>query len=198
MQQRGQLAREAILIAGEELFARFSYTGTTLDAVAKQAGLYKQNLIHYYANKPLLYGAVIEYAFKPIMDINNSVGGVDSAHLNLIERWIDILAERPNIARLIMFGAALPESSAIPPVFRDMNLHGFQSFEVEFKRLVPNAGKDDFYHFACALSGTTLFYAELMGQLTGTISKNDKAQAIAKHKKLILLSVESLIKTMQA
>lgn len=111
----------------------------------------------------MLYGAVIEYAFQPIIDINNSVGSVDSAHLNVIEQWIDILSERPNIARLIMFGAVLTEDSAISPVFKDINLRGFQSFEAGFKRLAP-----------------------------------ETAQAIAKHKKLVLLSVESLIKTMQA
>ena len=91
-------------------------------------------------NKWLLYGAVIEYAFQPIIDINNSVGGVDSAHLNVIEQWIDILSERPNITRLIMFGAVLPEDSAISPVFKDIDLRGFQSFEAGFKRLAPEAG----------------------------------------------------------
>lgn len=162
-----------------------------------QASLSKQNLIHYYPNKPMLYEAVIEYVFEPILEIDNLLYSVDPADFKSIERWIDILAERPSIVRLIVFGAVLPEDSDIPPVFKEVSLSSFKTFEAAFKRIAPKASKADFYHFACALSGTTLFYAGLLGQRAETTSQKEKSQAIANHKELVLLNVKSLLEAMQ-
>ncbi len=49
-----------VLRAAEENFAATGFRGTSMDSIAVDANLSKQNLIYYFASKEILYKAVIE------------------------------------------------------------------------------------------------------------------------------------------
>jgi TetR/AcrR family transcriptional regulator len=60
-QSRIQVANnEKILSAALETFATFGYRGSTLDQIAKSAGMSKPNLLYYYNSKEDIYGAILE------------------------------------------------------------------------------------------------------------------------------------------
>jgi len=50
----------AILQAATRLFAECGFEGTTIAAVAKAAGISKQNLLYYFPTKPSLYERVLD------------------------------------------------------------------------------------------------------------------------------------------
>lgn len=49
-----------ILRAAEKVFAQKGFSGTSMDAVAKESGLSKQNILYYFPGKDVLYQAVLE------------------------------------------------------------------------------------------------------------------------------------------
>jgi TetR/AcrR family transcriptional regulator len=50
----------AILVAATRLFAECGFEGTSIAAVAEQAGISKQNLLYYFPTKPSLYKHVLD------------------------------------------------------------------------------------------------------------------------------------------
>ncbi|MEP2642304.1 TetR family transcriptional regulator C-terminal domain-containing protein [Roseobacter sp.] len=60
-QTRIQLKNNAaILAAGLNVFSQFGFRGSTLDQIAKEAGLSKPNLIYYFASKDAIYRALLD------------------------------------------------------------------------------------------------------------------------------------------
>ncbi len=55
-----EVAREAILEAGEEIFAREGFDGARIDTIAAKAGYNKSLIFHYFTDKEGLYRAVIK------------------------------------------------------------------------------------------------------------------------------------------
>jgi len=54
-----------ILDAAETLFARYGYNGASIEAIAEQAGLSKQNMLYYFPSKENLYHHVL----KNVLDL---------------------------------------------------------------------------------------------------------------------------------
>jgi TetR/AcrR family transcriptional regulator len=54
-----------ILAAAEDVFAQFGYNGASVEAIAEQAGLSKQNMLYYFTSKEILYRQVL----KAILDL---------------------------------------------------------------------------------------------------------------------------------
>ncbi len=52
--------RSRILTAALDVFSRFGFRGTTLDQIARQAGMSKSNMLYYYSSKTLIYKAILE------------------------------------------------------------------------------------------------------------------------------------------
>ncbi|RTR06346.1 TetR/AcrR family transcriptional regulator [Halomonas nitroreducens] len=62
-QEGGAIRRrneQAILAAAERVFARHGYRGTSLQAIAEQAGLPKSNVLYYMGSKRKLYVRLLE------------------------------------------------------------------------------------------------------------------------------------------
>lgn len=49
----------AILAAGLKVFSQFGFRGSTLDNIAKEAGLSKPNLLYYFSSKDAIYKALL-------------------------------------------------------------------------------------------------------------------------------------------
>lgn len=64
----------AILAAGLKVFSKYGFRGSTLDQIAKEAGLSKPNLIYYFPSKDVIYKALLdrllENWMEPIYEID--------------------------------------------------------------------------------------------------------------------------------
>ncbi|MFB9134553.1 TetR/AcrR family transcriptional regulator [Vibrio olivae] len=51
---------QRILRGAEQVFAEFGYRGASMDRIAKQIGISKQNVIYYFSSKEILYRTVLQ------------------------------------------------------------------------------------------------------------------------------------------
>ena len=99
-------AREKILDAAEELFARRGFAGVGLSELAETVGLGKSSLFHHFRSKAQLYAAVVE---RILIDIENALVralAAGGSPVERLDRWIDtiidLLGERPSHSRLLL------------------------------------------------------------------------------------------------
>jgi AcrR family transcriptional regulator len=86
--------RDAILDAGEHLFAERGVAGVSMREIAAEAGLRNQaSLYHHFRDKDDLYAAVIERGIAPV----TVLGDMDA----VTEQLLDYLAANPAFPRLI-------------------------------------------------------------------------------------------------
>ena len=64
-----EVAREAILEAAEEIFAREGFAGARIDTIGAEAGYNKSLIFHYFGDKEGLYKAVIARLKRRMMDV---------------------------------------------------------------------------------------------------------------------------------
>lgn len=87
-------------MAAEEVFAQFGYNGATIDGIAEQVGMSKQNLLYYFASKQLLYQKVLENVLDLWMDsmaLLEQPGKVPAVKLeSYIRQKIELSRIRPN------------------------------------------------------------------------------------------------------
>jgi len=103
--RKGQRTAQRILDAAEALFAERGYAGTTLRDVAESVGLRTPSLYNHFPSKESLYEAVLERVIRPVLEALSEVveqgGSSPEASRRLIERTMYLLAQRPELARLI-------------------------------------------------------------------------------------------------
>jgi TetR/AcrR family transcriptional regulator len=106
-------ARDAILNAGEEVFAQHGFDGARIDAIAKASGYNKSLIFQYFGDKLGLYAAVIRRADEQTRTWQNEALGALSATglvksvdqiKNLLRMYVgeyfDFLVEHPHIMRI--------------------------------------------------------------------------------------------------
>lgn len=89
----------AILAAAEAEFARYGLAGARVETIAKNAGVTKGLIFHYFHNKEHLFEAVLQQAGEPIRAV---VSEIEASTLTpkellrkLIESFMAVMAERP-------------------------------------------------------------------------------------------------------
>jgi TetR/AcrR family transcriptional regulator len=106
-------AREAILNAGEEVFAEHGFDGARIDAIAKASGYNKSLIFQYFGDKLGLYAAVIRRADEQTrtwqsealaaLSVTEQAKSVDQIK-NLLGMYVgeyfDYLVEHPHIMRI--------------------------------------------------------------------------------------------------
>lgn len=80
---------ERILQAAARLFAERGYAGTSMQAVAEEAGVCKSNVFHHFASKQALFEAVLDQASR---DFRAELSALASAGGTLEERLLAFLA----------------------------------------------------------------------------------------------------------
>lgn len=100
--------RARILRCAIEAFARHGYEGTTTAAVARRSGV-TQPLVHYhFGSKKGLWRAAVDLLFE---DVHARFGHIDDELQGrsppelvriLVRRFVDLCAERPEIAQIVL------------------------------------------------------------------------------------------------
>lgn len=84
--------RAAILAAAKSLFVRNAFSGTSMDAIAADAGVSKLTVYSHFGDKDNLFREVIRsrvqdwlpdelYAYDPSVDIGDILGKISNAHI---------------------------------------------------------------------------------------------------------------------
>jgi len=158
-----QRSRDAILDAGERLFAERGFDGATLGDIGALAGLSRGTPSYFFGSKDQLYTAVLERvyaardaatrkAFAPV--IRWAEGDADCAELqqaltDAAEAYMSFVLGRPAFARLIVWEELLGgrglrgarrESTAVRNAFTllrsDAQARGLQEFDVSDAELL--------------------------------------------------------------
>jgi AcrR family transcriptional regulator len=112
---KGQRTAGRILDAAEELFAQHGYGATSLRDIASKVGLQQPGLYKHFTGKDDLYRKVYERALKPMTDVMDEVlARPDADFTDLTDRMTDLLAQHPNIARLLIRAAISSDSEPDP------------------------------------------------------------------------------------
>lgn len=108
---KGRRTTNRILDAAEELFAQNGHGATSLRDIAAKVGLQQPALYKHFAGKDDLYRQVYERALKPMTDLMDEVLARPEADFaDLTDRMTDLLAQHPNIARLLIRAAISSDS----------------------------------------------------------------------------------------
>ena len=118
-------SREAILDAGEALFAENGYEGTSLSDVGTLAGVSRGTPGYFFGSKAELYRAVLERCFGEVLDAVRagraralaSAAEPEAVLAGAVSDYFDFLAARPNFVRLIEWEALAggTQLEEIPP-----------------------------------------------------------------------------------
>jgi TetR/AcrR family transcriptional regulator len=95
--------REAILEAALDAFSAAGFAGTTLDRIARAAGLSKPNLLYYFPGKEAIYLALLEGMLATWLDPLRALDpGGDPAEqvLTYVRRKLDLARDYPRESRL--------------------------------------------------------------------------------------------------
>ena len=108
---KSEAKAEAILFAAAELFLSQGFQGTSMDAVAKRAGVSKQTVYSHFANKEELFKACIRakvagYGFDEAALVEEE--NLRTALLTIARRFVDLLFDPEVVAmhRVVMGEAA--------------------------------------------------------------------------------------------
>lgn len=166
---RSERTRAAILAAAEALFAERGFAETRLEDVAEAVGIRRASIVYYFADKPALYDAVLAEVFgslrervapallapKPLAD----------RALDAVSIWIDVLAERPSLARILLREVADGRVGREPPLVK----HTRAFFEL-IGRAIAETGADsveqaataESVHTASVVAGSSVFFVAAM------------------------------------
>lgn len=99
-------ARDRILEAAEDLFARRGYAGVGMSEIADAVGLRKSSLFHHFRTKAQLHAATVERILSQVdRELTRSLaqGGTAVERLDgWVDALIDLLASTPSHARLLL------------------------------------------------------------------------------------------------
>ncbi len=107
-------AREAILNAAEEIFAKHGYDGARIDAIAEEAGYNKSLIFQYFDDKLGLYAAVLKRADRemtmlqvrvltPMLEdetVAHDAYKLKALLETTVQAVFDYLLERPRLVRM--------------------------------------------------------------------------------------------------
>ena len=153
---KGERTRQRILDAAESLFAERGYDGATFAAVAEAVGIQQPGIFYYFSDKRSLYEAVVDEALgsveRTVLASLDGEGPPGERLLQSVEAWVEAVAGRPTLARLVLHEAANPDRSSIPAKLSAVGTRIFGRF---IGVLAEHHGSEidevDALHFASAM-----------------------------------------------
>ncbi len=199
--RRGERTQRAILEAAEELFARRGFSGTRLEDVAEIVGIRRPSILYYYPDKAQLYDAVLGDVLGGLLE---RVRGALEAPGELPERieaaisaWVDYVAERPTLARLLLREVA--DGSADEPPLLVRHTRPFlemvgKVLERESSESLAALRRVDPVHLASTICGATVFLVAGIPALLPNLKLDPLSrQQLEKHRDEVLSIARRLL-----
>lgn len=203
LQRRGTKAertRSSILEAAERHFAEHGFRETRLEDIAEDVGVTRATLFYHFRDKQALYAAVVEEVFGELLSRIEALllapGLLTDRLEQAAEAWVDAVARRPAMARLI-----LREAASADPAGRPL-LPPFESFLSLAARILEEGARagelhpirTDPFHVVSAVVGSTVFYvAALRSLIPSTPFDPLDPVEIAAHKRDVVHMVRRLL-----
>ena len=114
----GLETRAQIVAAAERHFAERGFEAARLEDIAADVGIRRAAIFYHFGDKDELYAAVLDAVFAGGMAAMPTRGSAVERLEASLTGWIDYVAKRPNVARLILREAANAQPGAgwKPPV----------------------------------------------------------------------------------
>jgi AcrR family transcriptional regulator len=134
-----------ILSAARELFLNAGYGNTSMDAVAKHAGVSKSTLYAHFENKEQLFGAVVGTVRQRLHDALTSVSTTDERDISkmLCQIGTQFMQHVTDPTSLTIFRVVIGELNTFPELGREMYQSGqivIGGLMAEFFRQWTDAG----------------------------------------------------------
>jgi TetR/AcrR family transcriptional regulator len=177
---RAERTRRAILAAAEEHFAARGLAGTRLEDIAETVGIRRASIVYYFRDKHELYDAVLAEVVGGFRQhLEEALAGGDAPLSKRIEAavvaWVDYVAARPALARLVLREVAGATPGHPPALLR----HTGPFFELI--RELQRAHRDD-----PLTRGSVFFFAAMPSLLPGSTFDPLDATRIESHKREVL------------
>lgn len=193
--------RRAILEAAEIVFARRGYAVARLEDVGEVVGLTRPALFYHFPDKQTLYKAVLEEAFGPLVE---RIGAALSSSKPIPQRieeaagaWVDGIAARPALSRLILRHVADAEEHPMQSLYSDSDRFIATAWALFRQGIASGVLKplhDDPFHVASAIIGTTVFYVTALSALIPASTYDPlEPHQIASHKEETINSLRRLL-----
>lgn len=192
----GLRTRAEIVAAAERHFAEHGFEATRLEDVATEVGIRRAAIFYHFGDKQELYGAVLDEVFRNWTDLLPSGGSAAERLEATLVGWIDFVAARPTVARLILREAANSKPGEASAFVRA------GAASVEWFRAVIDEGIDagelapqiEPYRFMSLMGAITVFHFAAMPWLTLKVPVDPWGRAeLGKHKREILLVARGML-----
>lgn len=124
-QSRKARSKKAILDAATAVFLRHGYGGSSMDAIARAAGVSKQTVYHHFGSKEALFGAIVrarcDHLLGPLAAIDVRAQGPRAALLSLAARFVEVLLTPSSLA---LYRVLMAEAVRFPELGRISYLSG--------------------------------------------------------------------------
>jgi TetR/AcrR family transcriptional regulator len=197
---KAERTRAQILEAAERHFAERGFKETRLEDIADDVGLTRATLFYHFRDKQALYAAVVEEVFGALLSRIETLlvrpGPLAGRLERAAEAWVDAVARRPAMARLILREAASADPDGRPLLPR------FELFLALAARILEEGARagelhpirTDPFHVISAVVGFSVFYVAALRSLIPSTSFDplDPAE-LAAHKRDVLHMVRRLL-----
>ena len=130
-------ARRAHLLAvGTDVFGSKAYDEVQIDQIARQAGVSRGLLYHYFPNKRAFFAAIVQLGYDEILEVTRPDPALPpAAQLQAgLEAYLDYVQGHPHMYRAIFRGAASSEASVQQVVNRNL--------DEQARRILQGMGED--------------------------------------------------------
>jgi TetR/AcrR family transcriptional regulator len=175
----GLKTRAEIVAAAERHFAERGFEAARLEDIAADVGIRRAAIFYHFGDKDELYAAVLDQVFDGAMAALPSRGSaVERLEASLIG-WIEYVARRPSVARLILREAASAQPGVASPLLRASRA------PIAWFRAVIDEGVasgelkplSDPHRFISLMGATTVFHFAAMPWLTPDVPFDPRQRA---------------------
>ena len=164
--------RTLILEAAERRFSQLGFADTRLEDIAEDVGVKRAALFYHFRDKRALYDAVVEDVFGGLLArieaILDGPGSVAGRFEGAVDAWVDALAARPSMARIL-----LREAAGVRPEVDPSTAARAEPFLQRTRRLLAEGQRTgelspirpDPFHVISAVVGFTVFYLAALRSL---------------------------------
>jgi len=186
----GIQTRAEILAAAERRFAEQGFEATRLEDIAADVGIRRAAIFYYFKDKSELYAAVLDEVFRGAVRILPSSGSVGERLEASLAGWIDYVAQRPSVARLILREAANAQPGAKSSPFLRAGRAPVETFLSLIKEGVASGELSplaDPHRFISLMGATTVYHFAAMPWMTVDVSFDVWSPAeLERHKREIV------------
>jgi TetR/AcrR family transcriptional regulator len=171
--------RATILDAALDVFSQHGFRGSTLDQIARAAGLSKPNVLYYFPSKEAIHEALVEELIHTWLEPLHDLGPDDDP----IEQILAYVRRKLEMSRTMARESRLFANEIVQgaPRLGDALTGSFKDLVDEKAALIrgwAEAGKIaplDPYHLIFSIWATTQHYADFDVQVRGILAPKDDA-----------------------